>query len=192
MCNTALLWLVLIVTVTITVHGKKTDRNQPHPHGALLKPYNPTNPFQGVSLSRKDESLLLDGKPVTKQTMPSKDDIASGAAGGSAICVQDVQAPPCAVWNQILDLNSYQKKVSKVNESRNYFVKKLGHGITNIKTKMVLGVLPGYAVCMCLCMFVCIIFTIMMILLALCFYSNLCCLPPFVSNVKCFLDLLSA
>jgi hypothetical protein len=133
-------WLALVI-----VQGKRTDRNQPHPHGALLKPYDPTSPFEGISLSRKDESLLLDGKPVTKQTMPDKDDPEGGAGG--AICVQDVHAPPCAVWNQILDLNAYQKKVSKVNESRNYLVQKLGHGIVNIKTKMVLGVLPGYAVC---------------------------------------------
>jgi hypothetical protein len=90
-CTASSLLLLLCLAL---VQGK-TDHNKPHPHGALLKPYSPTNPFQGISLSRKDESLLLDGKPVTKQTMPDKDDPDGGAGG--AICVQDVQAPPFGI-----------------------------------------------------------------------------------------------
>ena len=78
-----------------------------------------------------------------KQTMPSKDD---PDAGGTAICVQDVAAPREAVWNQVLDLNSYKGKVPKVNECKNYVVHKNKDGTRTIKTKMVLGVLPGYAV----------------------------------------------
>ena len=68
-------------------------------------------------------------------------------AGGTAICIQDIDAPKAAVWNQILDLESYPKKVSKVVKSSNYHVSKKGHGGHSIKTRMVLGVLPGYSVC---------------------------------------------
>jgi hypothetical protein len=78
-----------------------------------------------------------------KQLMPRKDD---PTGSGGAICVQDVHAPLPAVWHQILDMNSYKSKVSKVNECKNYLVKKRGDGTTQIKTKQVLGVLPGYAV----------------------------------------------
>ena len=69
--------------------------------------------------------------------------------GGKAICIQDVAAPKKAVWNQILDLNSYKGKVSKLKECKNYHfnVNRLA-GTVNIKTKMVIGVMPGYSVCM--------------------------------------------
>lgn len=65
--------------------------------------------------------------------------------GGRAICVQDVNAPSDAVWNQILNVDSYVGKVSKLKECKNYLVKKLENGNYRIKTKMVVGVLPGYS-----------------------------------------------
>ena len=60
--------------------------------------------------------------------------------------VQDVKAPKSAVWNQILDLQSYVGKVDRVRECENYHVKKNDDGRWNIKTKMVVSVLPGYKV----------------------------------------------
>lgn len=77
------------------------------------------------------------------QTPADKD-----AAAGGAICVQDVDAPKQAVWNQILDLNAYKGKVPKVNDCKNYFQAKAEDGCTRIKTKMVVGVMPGYSVCL--------------------------------------------
>jgi hypothetical protein len=125
-----------------TVTAKK-DHNKPHPHRGILKAYNP-GPFEDLKLSRQDESKLQQGQPVTKQTMPSEDD---PDAGGGVICIQDVHAPKEAVWNQILDLDAYQGKVSKVNKCKNYFVSKNKDGSSTMKTRMVIGVLPGYSVC---------------------------------------------
>jgi hypothetical protein len=120
----------------------RKDRNSPHPHRGTLRPYNP-GPFENMKLSRQDESTLNKGESVTKQTMPSADD---PEAGGGVLCIQDVDAPKAAVWNQILDLDSYEGKVSKVNKCKNYFVGKNKDGSSTIKTKMVLGVMPGYSV----------------------------------------------
>jgi hypothetical protein len=120
----------------------RKDRNAPHSHRGILRPYNP-GPFENMKLSRQDENTLNKGESVTKQTMPSPDD---PEAGGGVLCIQDVDAPKAAVWNQILDLDSYEGKVSKVNKCKNYFVGKNKDGSSTIKTKMVLGVMPGYSV----------------------------------------------
>jgi hypothetical protein len=119
----------------------RKDRNAPHPHRGLLLPYEP-GPFP-VVLNAEDEALLQQGKPVMKQNLPKP----GSESGGGAICIQDIMAPKAAVWNQILDLEGYQGKVPKVQCSKNYSVRRNPDGSTNIKTKMVLGVLPGYSVC---------------------------------------------
>jgi hypothetical protein len=110
----------------------------PHAHQGVLSPYEP-GPFQSLSLNKGDEKELEAGKPVMKQQQGS--DLAGGA-----ICVQDVDAPKAAVWSQILDLDAYKGKVPKVNECKNYEVKQNPDGTTTLKTKMVVGVIPGYAV----------------------------------------------
>lgn len=120
-----------------TCDGKKIDRNSPHSHNGLLTPYTP-GPF-GISLESKDESSLGNGKPVMKQIK------AEDGEGGRVICVQDVTAPKEAVWNQILDLNSYVGKVDRLKTCKNYYVKKNPDGTTTIKTKFITGVLPGYS-----------------------------------------------
>jgi hypothetical protein len=132
--------LTLLVTwICLSACWAKKDRNQPQGHQGLLTPYKP-GPFS-ATLSKSDEKLLAAGKSVMKQTMPSE-----GEAGGGAICVQDIQAPKEAVWSQILDLNSYKGKVPKVNVSKNYVSKRNPDGSNTIKTRMVLGVMPGYSV----------------------------------------------
>lgn len=90
-----------------------------------------------------DEEILSRGNPVMKQ-LPSDDP--TDKLSGKAICVQDINAPKDAVWNQILDLDSYVGKVNKVKECKNYHVRDNGDGTVRIKTKMVLGVMPGYSV----------------------------------------------
>ena len=119
----------------------KKDRNKPQGHQGYLTPYKP-GPF-ATSLSKSDEGLLASGKPVMKQTMPSKDD---PEAGGGALCVQDVDAPKEAVWHQILDLPSYKGKVPKIIASSNYVNKRNPDGTNTIKTRLVIGVMPGYSV----------------------------------------------
>lgn len=133
--------LFLLVCSCPTTLAKKKDRNQPQGHTGILKPYQP-GPFKSLKLSASDEKLLAEGKPVMKQTLPTKDN----PEGGGAICVQDVDAPRQAVWNQILDLNSYKGKVPKIVASSNYVNRKNSNGTHTIKTRMVIGVMPGYSV----------------------------------------------
>merc|ERR1719223_1423985 len=124
-----------------SIDAKKVDRNIPHGHHGLIEKYTP-GPFGMISLNTDDENSLLKGKPIMKQ-IPSAE---GGNQGGKAICVQDIAAPSSAVWNQILDLDGYKGKVSKVGECKNYVVKaNKEDGTMQIKTKMVLNVLPGYS-----------------------------------------------
>eukprot|EP00538_Stauroneis_constricta_P004905 CAMPEP_0119568422 /NCGR_PEP_ID=MMETSP1352-20130426/38832_1 /TAXON_ID=265584 /ORGANISM="Stauroneis constricta, Strain CCMP1120" /LENGTH=245 /DNA_ID=CAMNT_0007617819 /DNA_START=52 /DNA_END=789 /DNA_ORIENTATION=+ len=116
----------------------KKNRDVPHPHSGVLKPYQP-GAFD-LKLDSSDEKCLEAGKPVMKQSTPK-----DGEVGGGAICVQDVDAPREAVWSQILDYDKYKGKVAKVNEAKNYVVRKNSDGTSTVKTKMVLGVLPGYS-----------------------------------------------
>ena len=136
-----LLIVALAATAWYSAEAKK-DYNKPHGHGSILSPYTP-GPFKDLSLNKSDEKKLAEGKSVMKQSMPDPND--ENPAGG-AICVQDIMAPRDAVWSQILDLDNYKKKVSKVLESKNYKVNEEKNGIFNIKTKMVMGVMPGYKV----------------------------------------------
>ncbi len=129
--------LLLAIWSFASTLGKK-DRDLPHPHQGLLKPYK-AGPFESLKLDSSDEKLLESGKPVMKQTQ-------GGDLGGGAICVQDVSAPKEAVWSQILELDKYKGKVPKVAEAKNYQVQKNSDGTCTIKTKMVVSVLPGYSV----------------------------------------------
>eukprot|EP00980_Cylindrotheca_fusiformis_P004626 scaffold990_cov108-Cylindrotheca_fusiformis.AAC.3 len=116
----------------------RKDYNEPHPHSGVLKPYE-AGPFD-LKLNKKELSTLSSGKPVMKQPPPKE-----GELGGGAICVQDIEAPKEAVWAQILDLDSYKGKVPKLNECKNYFLRKNQDGTFRFKTKMVVGIIPGYS-----------------------------------------------
>ena len=136
---------LLLAALLLVVDCRKRDRSSAHPHQGILKPYHPGRFV--VELGKKDEQHLLAGKPVMKQVMPDKD---SEDQAGTAICVQDVEAPKPAVWNQILDLDSYKGKVPKVKECHNYVVRKNPDGTHTVKTMMKLGIMPGYSVRMVL------------------------------------------
>lgn len=140
-CQTQFLTFALLL---LSVGAKKTDRNVPHGHLGVLPQYEP-GPFD-LSLEAKDEKQLSDGKSVMKQIMPKSGE---GGGSGKAICVQDIEAPKEAVWNQILRLDDYSKKVPKVVKSKNYLVKKQRDGTFKVKTHQKLGVMPGYAVSRC-------------------------------------------
>lgn len=132
--------LLLLATNHPCCHAKRKNRNAPHPHRSELTPYEP-GPFHSLKLTAKDEAKLAKGDAVMKQIIPD-----DPTESGSAICVQDVRAPLPAVWYQILDLDNYKDKVGKLKEQKNYFVQKQSDGRYTIKTKQVLGVLPGYSV----------------------------------------------
>jgi len=135
--------LLVVVFVFPPVLEAKKDRNVPHGHFGVLTQYQP-GPFD-LTLQDSDEEELTDGKTVMKQR---QDVAAGGAKGGSggAICVQDIDAPKQAVWNQILRLDEYAKKVPKVAESKNYEEKRGDDkNCFTLKTKQRLGILPGYS-----------------------------------------------
>jgi len=135
-----ILFALLFTYLPSASNAKKRNRDSPHHHRGILSQHRP-GPFGSLLvLQKSDEKSLDSGKSVMKQ-IPNADD---PKGGGRAICVQDIGAPKGAVWNQILDTNSYVGKVNKLKESANYFVGRNDDGSTKIKTRMVIGVLPGY------------------------------------------------
>lgn len=133
------IWWIPFACLAMTCYGKRKDRNVPHHHSGKLKRYTPGK-LTNLQLSPADIKELQNGHAVMKQVIPDDPN-----ESGSAICIQDVYAPITAVWSQILDMDTYSTKVSKVNENKNYVVKHNSDGTCTIKTKQVLGVLPGYA-----------------------------------------------
>ena len=75
-----------------------------------------------MTLKDSDGEKLTGGKAVMKEEQDVASDGVKGGSGG-AICAQDIEAPKEAVWNQILRLGEYAKKVPKVVELKNYKVK---------------------------------------------------------------------
>uniref|UniRef100_A0A7S3QJ75 Coenzyme Q-binding protein COQ10 START domain-containing protein n=1 Tax=Chaetoceros debilis TaxID=122233 RepID=A0A7S3QJ75_9STRA len=136
----ALLVLGLSLSL-LQVEAKKINRDAGHTHNGLLTPYSP-GAFN-MKMESKDEEILGKGNSVMKN-LPADND-PEGKLGGKAICVQDIDAPKKAVWRQILDMDSYVGKVSKVKECNNYSVEPNSDGTVRFKTKMVLGVMPGYS-----------------------------------------------
>ena len=139
--NKSFSFLLVAFFAVLILAEAKINRNAPHGHNGKMKQYT-AGPF-GMKIKSEDEKKLLKGNPVMKQ-LPADDP--TDKLGGKAICVQDVEAPKSAVWRQILDMDSYVGKVNKVKECKNYVVKDKGDGTKQIKTKMVLGVMPGYSV----------------------------------------------
>lgn len=130
---------ILLISSPQEINSRGIDRNGGHYHRGKLTQHQP-GPFLSFQLNKGDEAILDKGKSVMKQ-IPDEGDSNSG---GKAICVQDVNAPKSAVWNQILDLDHYKGKAPKLKECKNYFVKRNNDGSYNIKTKMVISVMPGY------------------------------------------------
>lgn len=131
---------IIFIAILVNWCSCRVDRNAGHPHRGVLSQYEP-GPFKSLKLSNTDLNDLESGKSVMKQ-VPGE---GGAGLGGRAICVQDVDAPKKAVWTQILDLDHYVGKVSKLKECKNYEVTKHRDGSTTIKTKMVIGVIPGYS-----------------------------------------------
>jgi hypothetical protein len=120
------------------IAGKK-DRSQPHGHRGKLQTHTP-GPFD-VMLAASEEDKLKAGNALLKHYVPANPAEASGS-----VCVQDVKAPVSAVWHQILDFASYWKKVPMVKECNVYAMQNHADGRVSLKTKHVMGVLPGYSV----------------------------------------------
>jgi hypothetical protein len=97
-------------------------------------------------LEKEEEKTLAEGKPVMKQIAHTATKKDGDGPGGRAICIQDVHASKDAVWRQILDIDSYEDKVSSLKECKNYSFQVNKGGNVRFKTKMVIGVMPGYSV----------------------------------------------
>jgi hypothetical protein len=54
---------LLLAVFVLCVDCRKQDYNSAHPHQGILKPYHP-GPFDNISLGKKDEAHLLEGKPA--------------------------------------------------------------------------------------------------------------------------------
>jgi len=132
--------LLLLLLLFLFPDQTRSKRPSSHPHQGLLSPYTPDSFESSPPLTPSDEKALAKGLNVMKQ-LPAID----GGAGGRAICVQDINAPTTHIWNQILDLNNYVGKVPKLKKCENYEVNDNDDGTKTIKTRMVVGVLPGYS-----------------------------------------------
>lgn len=133
--STIFVWFA--VSAAVICCSAKKNRNAPHIHKGLLKPYE-AGPFRAIELTDGDEKVLDNGKPIMTQ-------ISEGdGLEGTSICVQDVQAPKEAVWSQILDLDAYKGKVPKVSKCENYVAKLNEDGTSTMKTEMAVKVIPGY------------------------------------------------
>jgi hypothetical protein len=151
----------------------KVDRNTPHGHYGKLKPY-PPGPFVGLTLTKDDEMTLERGDSVMKQTLPSDGGGSGGTAiciqdvhaPITAVWSQilHMEEYPKKV-NKVLKCENYHVQEEEemkepaahqgdddvsVDVSTTKKGKKPsttnGKKILRIKTKQVLGVLPGYSV----------------------------------------------
>jgi len=105
---------LIFLFLGILLLGSDAKNPDKHPNQGILYPYAPTS-FDDLSLSASDEKTLANGKNVMKQIDVD--------GTGKATCVQDIDAPPSQIWNQILDLDHYVGKVPKLKECKNYHCK---------------------------------------------------------------------
>ncbi len=96
----------------------------PHDHQGVIAPYEGTPP--AMELSAEQRAQLDRGKAVMVQVQDS-------AGGGRGMCIQDVAAPPEAVWSRITSYDQYPRWVGPVSECANYEVEG-----DHIKTRFVL------------------------------------------------------
>ena len=80
------IFVLFAVSAAVICCSAKKNRNAPHIHKGLLKPYE-AGPFRAIELTDGHEKILDNGKPIMTQ-------ISEGdGLEGTSICVQDVEAP---------------------------------------------------------------------------------------------------
>uniref|UniRef100_A0A6U4DG12 Coenzyme Q-binding protein COQ10 START domain-containing protein n=1 Tax=Minutocellus polymorphus TaxID=265543 RepID=A0A6U4DG12_9STRA len=104
-----LLLLVILPDASLIL---ASDPSVPHAHKGKQDPFSPGDP--NVSLDSKALSILSSGQPFqTTIHVP-------GSTSGRGLVVQEVHAPPDAVWDRILDFNHYADMVPRTFECKNY------------------------------------------------------------------------
>ncbi|MEW5855717.1 MAG: SRPBCC family protein [Myxococcota bacterium] len=101
--------LLVVVVVLGTSVVLAADRNKPHPHKGVLKPYTEPAPLK---LSTEETAQLAGGKAVMRQV--------EGENGGRGLAVFKVNAPPQTVWNVICDFPQYPKWIKNVKKTEVY------------------------------------------------------------------------
>lgn len=85
--------------------------DRPHPHHGVVPPFEGAPPQ--VTLTPAQEAVLARGDAVLT-TLP-------GDAGGRGMAVQDVHAPPEAIWDRIGAFEDYPRMVDRVVECETYY-----------------------------------------------------------------------
>ncbi|MEQ1566738.1 MAG: SRPBCC family protein [Myxococcota bacterium] len=94
--------------------GLAADASTPHPHRGVLRAYD--GPPPRPTLTEADLATLGSGRPVLQQAQTTT----GAGAAGRALAVQDVHAPPNAVWARITDFGAYPRMVDHVLECEPY------------------------------------------------------------------------
>lgn len=94
-------------------YADASNFNKPHSHTGKVEPFKPGDPK--IKIDGKAKSILKSGKPYQTQ-------VVEGDSGGTALVIQDVDAPTHVVWDRILDYDNYANMVPKTIDSKNYKV----------------------------------------------------------------------
>lgn len=102
---------VLIVGTILAPFADASNFNKPHSHTGKVEPFQPGDPK--INLDGKALGVLETGKPYQTQ-------VVTPDGGGTALVVQDVNAPTHVVWGRILDYDNYASMVPKTIDAKNY------------------------------------------------------------------------
>lgn len=86
------------------------DKDKPHPHKGVLKPY--PRPPPPLKLTAAEQALIDAGKPVMRQ--------AEADAGGRGTAIFAVKASPDVTWATINEFASYPKFIKEVKKCEVY------------------------------------------------------------------------
>ncbi|MDE0886173.1 MAG: SRPBCC family protein [Myxococcota bacterium] len=104
-------FLSLIFSLVLAETGTAARPDTPHPHQGVVRPFDgkpemaPPSEAQLESLSRGETILVT----------------IEGEDGGRGMAIQDIQAPPEAVWDRIAAFHDYPQMVPYVTECEPYF-----------------------------------------------------------------------
>jgi len=103
---------MMLGALALIASAKAATDSQPHYHTGKLTPYHIGPP--SVLLSSRDEERLRAGRPVIQAL------VADDGQTRRMIMVQDIAAPSSIVLGRIMDLNSYDRMVSGVDQCVTY------------------------------------------------------------------------
>ena len=127
----------LILVLALVAAADAARKGVPHAHQGKLNPFVPGLPT--VKLTSGDRAKLENGDMIVQQVQDK------AVAGGRATAVQLIHAPPKVIWDQLLDLNSYSKKVGKLSECAKYYEKStMPPGSKQIKARFLVNAAPGF------------------------------------------------